>query len=446
MSVIPSVVTKRNGSAMVQPDTQKHPFSRRTFTAATAASLSAAMVHSSRAAAEEPRELRLGIIGCGGRGTAAIGNSLSINSGVRLVAVADLYGRNCEKAWKAMRQAHPDQVAATDTSHEGLDGYKRILDDPDVDVVHVTSTPGFHPLHVRAAIAAGKHVFVEKPACVDPAGYRLCLEAHDEAVAKGLAIVGGTQYRRQVNYIGAVEQIRQGAIGDVIGAQARYCGGGIWYRPRAEGMSDAEYQMHNWYHFVWLSGDQLVEQGVHNLDVINWVMGENPISAYGSGGRFARPDDSELWDTFGIDYEYPGSRFVSFQSRHLPNTLSDVGNVIHGSQGSCVIGSGNAGSRIVDRSGKVVWEMKGSIADAYKQEHKDLIDSIRAGTPIVELRQMADSSLVGVLGRLAAYTGQKVTWKFVAEESQLDLFPKDLTWQSSLPSPGFAVPGKTKLT
>jgi len=418
--------------------------SRRTFTA-TAAALSATLVHSSRTSAEEQRELRLGIIGCGGRGTGAMDNSLSINSGVKVVAAADLYGRNCAKLWKAMREAHPDKVAATETSHEGFDAYKRILDDPNIDVVLVTSTPGFHPLHTQAAIAAGKHVFVEKPACVDPVGYRLCLAAHDEAVAKGLAIVCGTQYRRQTNFAGAVEQIRQGAIGDVIGAQARYCAGGIWYRPRAEGMSDAEYQMNNWYHFVWLSGDQLLEQGVHNLDAINWVMGDNPVSAYGSGGRFARPDDSELWDTFGIDYEYPGGKFVSFQSRHLPNTLSDVGNVIHGSQGTCHIGAANAGSRIVDRSGKLVWEMKGSIADAYKQEHKDLIDSIRAGKPIVELRQMADSSLVGVLGRLAAYTGQKVTWKFVAEESQLDLFPKDLTWQSSLPSPGFAVPGKTKL-
>jgi hypothetical protein len=174
-------------------------------------------------------------------------------------------------------------------------------------------------------------------------------------------------------------------------------------------------------------------------------MGDNPVSAYGSGGRFGRPNDSELWDTFGVDYEYPGGKFVSFQSRHLPNTLSDVGNVIHGSKGKCEIDGGNGGSRIIDPAGKVVWEMKGSIADAYKQEHKDLIDSIRAGKPIVELRQMADSSLVGVLGRLAAYTGQKVTWQFVAEESQLDLFPKDLTWQSSLPSAGFAVPGRTKL-
>ncbi|MFM8415144.1 MAG: Gfo/Idh/MocA family protein [Planctomycetota bacterium] len=428
-------------------DSDSVHLTRRDFTrgGALATAAAATMVHSSRAAAEEPRELRLGIIGCGGRGGGALDNSLSINQGVRLVAAADLYGRNCEKIWKAMREAHPDKVAAADTSHEGLDGYERILDDPNVDVVLVTSTPGFHPRHVRAAVAAGKHAFVEKPACVDPAGYRLCLAAHDEAVAKGLAIVCGTQYRRQVNYAGAVEQIRQGAIGDVIGAQARYCASGIWYRARAEGMSDAEYQMHNWYHFIWLSGDQLVEQGVHNLDLINWVMGENPISAYGSGGRFVRPDDSELWDTFGIDLEYPGGKFVSFQSRHLPNTPSDVGNVIHGSQGTCHIAAGNGGSRIVDRDGKTVWEMQGSIADAYQQEHKDLIDSIRAGKPIVELRQMADSSLVGVLGRLAAYTGQKVTWKFVAEESQLDLFPKELTWESSLPSRGFAVPGRTKL-
>ncbi len=413
--------------------------------ATAAASLSATMVHSSRAAAAESRPLRIGVIGCGGRGSGAINDSLSINSGVTLVALADLYGRNCERLWKAMREAHPDKVATSDTSHDGLDGYKRILDDPTIDVVHVTSTPGFHPLHARAAIAAGKHVFVEKPACVDPVGYRTCLATHDEAVAKGLAIVGGTQYRRQTNYAGAIEQIRQGAIGDIIGAQARYCSGSIWYRTRTEGMSDAEYQLNNWYHFVWLSGDQLVEQAVHNLDLINWVMDANPVSAYGSGGRFLRPDDSQLWDTFGVDYEYPGERFVSFQSRHLPNTLSDVGNVIHGSKATCHIEGANGGSRIVDRSGKVVWEMQGSIADAYKQEHKALVDSIRAGKPIVELRQMADSSLVGVMGRLAAYTGQKVTWDFVAKESQLDLFPKDLTWTSSLPNPGFAVPGKTKL-
>jgi len=418
--------------------------SRRSFTAAAAATLSTTMVHSSLAAADA-RELRIGVIGCGGRGGGAINDSLSINEGVKLVATADLYGSKCASLWKAMREAHPGKVASADTIHEGFDGYRRILDDPSIDLVHVTTSPGFRPSYTLAAVEAGKHVFTEKPACVDPAGYRICLTAHDAAVAKGTAIVAGTQYRRQVNYLGAIEQIRNGAIGDVIGATARYCAGGIWYRPRTEGMSDAEYQMNNWYHFVWLSGDQIVEQAVHNLDTMNWVMGATPVAAFGSGGRFTRPDDSELWDSFSINYEYPGDRIVSFMCRQIPGAATDVSNVVYGSQGECHIGAANAGSRIFDRSGKEVWEMKGSIADAYKQEHKDLVDSIRAGKPIVELRQMADSSLVAVMGRMAAYSGQKVSWKFASEESQLDLFPKDLTWTSSLPRQAPAVPGKTKL-
>ena len=402
------------------------------------------MVHSSLAAADT-RELRIGVIGCGGRGSGAINDSLSINEGVKLVATADLYGSKCAALWKTLREAHPGKVAEADTIHEGFDGYRRILDDPSIDIVHVTTSPGFRPSYTLAAVEAGKHVFTEKPGCVDPAGYRVCLAAHDAAVAKGRAIVAGTQYRRQANFIDAIEQIRSGAIGDVISATSRFCSSGIWYRPRTAGMSDAEYQMNNWYHFVWLSGDQIVEQAVHNLDAMNWVMGANPVSAFGSGGRFTRPDDSELWDSFSIDYEYPGERIVSFMCRQIPGAATDVSNVVYGSKGECHIGSFNAGSRIFDPSGKQVWEMKGSIADAYKQEHKDLVDSIRAGKPIVELKQLADSSLVAVMGRLAAYTGQKVTWKFVTEESKLDLFPKDLTWTSSLPRQAPAVPGKTKL-
>ena len=429
---------------MAAASTRPTAVSRRSFTAAAAATLSTTIVHSSLAAADT-RELRIGVIGCGGRGSGAINDSLSINEGVKLVATADLYGSKCASLWKAMREAHPGKVASADTIHEGFDGYRRILDDPSIDLVHVTTSPGFRPAYTLAAVEAGKHVFTEKPACVDPAGYRVCLTAHDAAVAKGTAIVAGTQYRRQVNYLGAIEQIRNGAIGDVIGATARYCAGGIWYRPRTEGMSDAEYQMNNWYHFVWLSGDQIVEQAVHNLDTMNWVMGANPVSAFGSGGRFTRPDDSELWDSFSINYEYPDERIVSFMCRQIPGAATDVSNVVYGSKGECHIGAANAGSRIFDSAGKEVWEMKGSIADAYKQEHKDLVDSIRAGKPIVELRQMADSSLVAVMGRMAAYTGQKVSWKFLTEESQLDLFPKDLTWTSSLPVQAPAVPGKTKL-
>jgi predicted dehydrogenase len=329
--------------------------------------------------------------------------------------------------------------------HGGLDGYKRVLDDPAVDVVLLTTSPGFRPRHIREAIEAGKHLFAEKPVCVDPAGYRICLEAHDRAVSQGLAIVTGTQYRRQTDYVGAVEQIRRGAIGDIVSATTRYCTEGIWYRTRKPDTSDVQYQLDNWMHFIWLSGDQITEQAVHNLDTINWVMGANPVSAFGSGGRFTRPEGSEMWDAMSIDYEYPGSRVVSFMCRQIPGAQSDNGSVIYGTEGTCHIGALSRGSRILDGSGKQVWEMKGSIAAAYRQEHKDLVDSIRAGTPIVELRQTADSSLVAVLGRLAAYTGRLVTFDFLANQSQLDLFPADLRWDGALPPPRHAVPGRTKL-
>ena len=387
--------------------------SRRGFlgTGATASLAAGLMVHSSRASTSETSELRLGIVGCGGRGSGAVNDSLTINEGVRLVAAADLYPAKCAALREAMRASHETKLALTDAKiHGGFDGYKRVLDDPEVDVVLLTTSPGFRPRMILEAIEAGKHVFAEKPVCVDPAGYRICLEAHAKAAEKGLGIVTGTQYRRQTNYIGAVEEIRKGAIGEIVSGTTRYCAGGIWYRPRKDGMSDAEYQMNNWMHFIWLSGDQIAEQAVHNIDTINWVMGVNPVSAYGSGGRFTRPSDSEMWDNIAVDYEYPGGKIISFMCRQLPGTAGDNGSVIQGTEGTCFIGAIDSGSRIVDRKGNEVWKMGGSISAAYKQEHKDLIDSIRAGKPIVELQQTADSSLVAVLGRVAAYTGQKVTF------------------------------------
>ena len=413
--------------------------------AAVASVASGVMVHSSIAAADEVRELRLGIVGCGGRGTGAVNDSLSINDRVKIVAAADLYGANCTNLPKRLA-SHGDKVGIDEAKmHTGLDGYRRILDDKDVDIVLLTTSPGFRPRHLLEAVEAGKHVFAEKPVCVDPVGYRICLEAHDKAVAQGTAIVTGTQYRRQSSYIEAIERIRSGEIGDVIGATSRFCTGGIWYRGRQPHMSDAEYQMNNWMHFIWLSGDQICEQAVHNIDAINWAMGENPVSAHGLGGRFTRPDDSEMWDAMSIDYTYPGDRVVSFMCRQVPGTAADNSNVVYGSKGTCHIGAMNAGSKILDRGGAVVWQTPGNIGAAYRQEHKDLIDSIRAGRPIVELKQTAESSLVAVMGRLAAYTGQRVTWDFLTKDSTLDLFPKDLAWDGSLPAPAHAVPGRTKL-
>lgn len=422
--------------------------SRRQFLGTSAAVTAAlgSMVHTSAARAEEKQELRIAVVGCGGRGSGAILDSLEINENVKFVSVADLDAAKCENLRRAMARRHPEKVdVADDKMYSGLDSYKKILDDPDVDVIILTTSPGFRPYHITDAVAAGKHVFAEKPTCIDPVGYRMCLKAHEQAEANKTAIVTGTQYRRQVNYIGAIEQIRAGAIGDIVSAISRYCSNGIWYKNREPGMSDTEYQLYNWMHFIWLSGDQICEQAVHNIDAMNWVMDSAPVSAYGGGGRFTRPEDSEMWDSMQIDYEYPGNRIVTFKCRQIPGTDSDNGNVVYGTKGMCYIGAGNSGSYITDRSGKEIWRMEGSIGAAYQQEHKDLIDSIRAGRPIVELKQTADSSLTAALGRVAAYTGKKVTWDFMTNESKLDLFPKNLKIDGALPAPAFAIPGQTPL-
>lgn len=422
---------------------------RRGFLGTTIGTAAAAsvMVHSSLPACEEKQLIRVGVVGCGGRGTGAIGDSLNINENIKWVAAADVDTEAPKSKSEALKRRHPEKVDLDEKKiYGGLDGYKRILEDRDIDLVIMTTPPGFRPRYVLEAVEAGKHVFAEKPTCVDPAGYKICLKAHELAIQKGTGIVTGTQYRRQTNYVGAVEQIRNGAIGDIVSATSRYCSTGIWYRPRREGMSDVEYQIHNWMHFVWLSGDQIAEQAVHNIDAMNWVMGSNPETAYGGGGRFTRPDDSEMWDSMCIDYVYPGNKLLSFMCRQLPDSDADNGSVIHGTEGTCYIPAMSGTSKIIDRSGKEIWSLKGNIGDAYEQEHKALVDSIRAGKPIVELKQTADSSLTAVMGRVAAYTGKKVTWDFMTSQSTLDLFPKDLKWDGSLPTPKHAVPGTTKLT
>lgn len=430
------------------PPTMSHPrpttVSRRVFTTAVAAA-APMMVHSSRATDEEARPLRLGVVGCGGRGSGAVRDSLAINAGVTLVAAADLALAKCEAIPKALESFGDKVQLDAAKMYGGLDGFKRVIEDPDVDVVLLTTSPGFRPQMILEAVEAGKHVFAEKPVCIDPAGYRICRQAHAKAVEQGTAIVTGTQYRRHVAYVGAVDQIRNGLIGDIVSASTRYCTDGIWYRPRKEGMSDTQYQLTNWMHFIWLSGDQICEQAVHNVDTINWVMGTNPVAAYASGGRFTRAADSEMWDSMSVDYEYPGGKHVSFMCRQIPGSTGANDTTIEGTKGTCFIGAGNNPSRIVDRSGRETWKSDGSIADAYRQEHKDLVDSIRRGQPIVELNETADSSLVAVLGRIAAYTGQRVTFEFVASESKLDLFPADLSWDGARPAPKFAIPGRTKL-
>ncbi len=427
-----------------------HDFSRRRFlkqSSITSAAVTIGLASDGKAASPSALEsINIGVIGTGGRGGGAARDTLSINPDVRIIAMADLYPEKCRSVRKSLSRRYEDRVSVDYKNiFGGLDGYRNVLEHPDVDVVLLTTPPGFRPPYLAEAVAAGKHVFAEKPTCVDPVGYRICLEADRAARAQGTAIVTGTQYRRQKNYMEVMRRIHEGQIGDVISATSRYCTSGIWNRPRKPGMSDAEYQLYNWMHFIWLSGDQIVEQAVHNIDAMNWLMGGPPVAAYGSGGRFTRPTGSQMWDNISIDYAYPNDRLLSFQCRQIPNTKGENGSIVYGTDGIATIGAANKGASIQDRSGKKIWSMKGDINAAYQQEHKDLVDSIRAGKPIVELAETADSSLTAVMGRLAAYTGQKVDWEFVTNNSVLDLFPKDLNINDSLPMNSYAVPGVTKL-
>ncbi|KAA1259312.1 putative oxidoreductase YcjS [Rubripirellula obstinata] len=390
--------------------------------------------------------IRIALVGAGGRGTGAVIDSLSINENVKLVAMADMDERILASARKRLSKRYPEKVdVAEKDMHVGIDSYQRILDDPKIDLVLMATPPGFRPRQVLDAVEAGKHVFAEKPTCVDPAGFKICLAAHDKAVENGTCIVTGTQYRRQVNYVEAIKRIHEGVIGDIVSATSRYCGAGIWFKNRRPDMSDTEYQIYNWMHHIWLSGDQIVEQSVHNIDAMNWIMGGPPESAYASGGRFTRPEGSEMWDSMSVDYLYPGNRSVSFKCRQIPGTDGENSNVIRGTKGHAVIYGINRGAFLYDAEGAEIWSMKGDLSAAYQQEHKVLVNAIRSGKPIVELRETSESSLTAAMGRVAAYTGKHVSWKFMSEESKLDLFPKKLDINSSLPEPKHAIPGKTKL-
>ncbi len=428
------------------------PHSRRSFIKSTAAGaagvagLSALAQGRPVAPVKGSDELRVGVVGAGGRGMGACVDCLSSSEGVRLVAIGDLTFEICRNARDTLKGTQVgSQVDVGDSSlFSGLDAYRGVIGHADVDVVILTTSPGFRPAHLAEAVAAGKHIFSEKPVCVDAPGYRSCLQSHDKALAQGTAIVTGTLYRRQPSYVEAIKRIHAGQIGRLTGGLAYYCSTGIWYRDRQPDMTDMQYQLYNWYHFVWLSGDQIVEQAVHNIDAINWIMGGPPVRAFGSGGGMTRPADSEIYDHVDIDYHYANGAIVSFKCRQIPGSEPRVINTILGTTGIAYVNPG--GSKITDLDGVESFSLRHEKNNPYVQEHKEMIESIRAGRPIVELKATAESSLTAVMGRLAAYSGQEVTWDFVTRSVQ-DLMPNEetLTFQTPVTSPGMQMPGAMKL-
>jgi len=366
---------------------------------------------SNRAYAGGSDRVRVGMIGCGGRGAGAATNCLEADDGVEIVAMSDVFQDRIDtslasiKKWceKGGSSAGRRMKVTPETTFLGFDGYKKLLALRDVDLVLIATPVCFHPVHLEAAIQAGKHAFMEKPAGVDPPGMRKVIAAGELARQRGLALGAGTQRRHQAKYLQNAHAISQGAIGRIKGGRVWWCGGGS-SRPmrRDNGWSDAEYMVRNWYRFSQMSGDHIVEQHVHNLDVANWFIGRPPELALGFGGR-ARRQGGNQYDFFSVDFDYGDDVIVHSMCRQVNGCFTRVSEQFIGAGGS-VWGDGKL-------TGKQVavpdFEEKGG---PYVQEHRDLIKSIREGKPLNEARSVAEATMVAIMGRISAYTGQIVRW------------------------------------
>jgi predicted dehydrogenase len=425
-------------SSDVQPFNRlsRRDFVKRT-TVATAGLSAGLMAAGNFAYARGSDTLRVGLVGCGGRGSGAANDCVQSSEGVELVAMGDLFEDRLEESQKNLKEALGDAYKV-DAEHGfiGFDAYQHVIDS-DVDLIILATPPAFRPQHLRAAIEAGKHVFMEKPVAVDPVGVRSVMESAKMAKQKGLAIVAGTQRRHDPAYIEAMQRIHDGAIGEIKSAQVYWNQGGLWKHDRAPGMSDMEWQARNWLYFTWLSGDHIVEQHVHNIDVANWALQAHPVKALGVGGRQVRTDPSygHIFDHFAIEFEYPNGAHVLSMCRQQDGTPRRVAERIIGTEGM------SDGHSMIQ--GATNWEYEGERVNPYVQEHANLVASIRSGEPINEGQRIAESVLTAIMGREAAYTGQEITWEEVLN-ADLNLTPDTYEF-GPMPFPPVPEPGVTTL-
>lgn len=383
-------------------------------------------VVTSHAAPDDP--IRIGVIGCGGRGTGAVADALGAGTkvvypkagyhtedvadgsqlrsfNVSVIALADLFPdrlSRCREQLGKLNVRIPNEMCFT-----GFDAYRQLVAIPEINYVILAEPPHFRPAHLMAAIEAGKHVFMEKPVAVDGPGIRTVFEASELARKKGLGIAAGTQRRHQRSYQETIKRIQDGMIGELFCARAYWNGGVIWSIQRESGMSDMEWQIRNWNYFTWLSGDHIVEQHVHNLDIINWAMNDHPIKALALGGRQAReyPIHGHIYDHFAVEYEYPNGARMFSQCRQMDGCEGRVQEEVVGLKGAS-----NCSDWIKTRD-RQLWRFREQEVNPYQQEHRDLIDSIRAGAPINEGNAVAESTLTGIMGRESAYSGRSVEWE-----------------------------------
>ena len=360
-------------------------------------------------------EIKVALVGCGGRGTGAASQALEADKDVRLVAMADAFKDQANDCIKSLTEKFPQSNQLNineETIFTGFDAYKNAIDM--ADVVILTTPPAFRPVHFEYAISKNKHVFMEKPVATDVSGIRKILKAGKEAKRKKLNVVVGLQRHYQKNYKSVKSIIERGKIGDIISGQVYWNSGGVWVRPREKGQTELEYQMRNWYYFNWLCGDHIVEQHIHNIDVANWFIGSTPVSAQGMGGREVRKgkDHGQIFDHHFVEFTYPDGQVVASQCRHQKGCMNRVEGVFQGSRGSVTVNSSNFGI-IKNKRNKVVYEHEGeNDINPYQQEHDELFAAIKSGEyKLDNTLRGVEATMTAILGRMATYSGKVITWE-----------------------------------
>jgi len=358
--------------------------------------------------------LKAGVIGCGGRGTGAAINFLSAGPNLQVTALCDTFQDRVDSCRESILK-EKNQEVPVENCFVGFDGFQKVIDSG-VDIVILATPPYFRPEHLAAAVAAKKHIFTEKPLAVDPSGARSVMATAKKAEGLGLSIATGTQRRHQRDYVATWQQVQQGLIGELTGGNIWWNGGKLWHRDNNPTWSEMEWMIRNWVNWTWLSGDHIVEQHVHNIDVANWFFGKHPVKAVGMGSRLRRVTGDQ-YDNFSIDYTFENGMHIHSMCRQINGCANNVSERLQGTKGST-----DCESTILDLAGTELWKYEypldkdgkptGRVSvDPYVQEHIDLITAIRTGKPFNELENTAISTMVGIMGRISAYTGKETTWE-----------------------------------
>ncbi len=374
--------------------------------------LSASVIPNVHVAGRE--EVRVALIGCGGRGTGAVAQIFNTDGATRLVAVADAFRSKAESAVNSLREHAKGKVDVSDDNiFSGLDAYKHAIDS-DANLVVIATPPGFKPPQFEYAVAKGKHVFMEKPVATDAPGVRRVLAAVKESEKKKLMVGIGLQRRHEPQYMETMQRVHDGAIGDVILSRVYWNGGGIWYRDRKPGQTEMGFQCNNWYHFNWICGDQIVEQHIHNLDVGCWAKNAYPVKCNGMGGREMRmggdASKSQIFDHTFCEYTFADGTKMYSQGRHLSGGWNNVGESLHGT-----LGTATPSGKI---EGKTNWRFKGKRLGGHQQEQRDLIAALTRGDIYNEGRYGAMSTFCAILGREACYSGKELRWDDLLERGR----------------------------